>query len=191
MSNRGVKPPKPKKLPRVEPKTKTRIPLLATVLGTATLIGGIAALLVFLPRMTVTTSDPADPDDPFTASATIVNTGFMPLKSVEVSVGMGQMVTTGGAPADPNFHPIYWPHLHRNGWSVANLRMDDRYTIALNDVLGTEQRGGLDYADIAVVVDYEIPLIGLKREKVFPLFAHRQTNGKFYWYSKTVDEKPY
>jgi len=66
------------------------------------------------------------------------------------------------------------------------MGLDDTFTIALNEVTQV-RREDLEYADIAIVVDYEVPVIHLKREKVFPLIAHRQTDGKFYWYRKLRD----
>jgi hypothetical protein len=62
--------------------------------------------------------------------------------------------------------------------------LDDKFTFALNDVLDTHP-GQLESAAIDVTVEYEIPIIHWKREKMFPMVAHRQTNGRFYWYART------
>jgi hypothetical protein len=61
------------------------------------------------------------------------------------------------------------------------MEIDDRFTVALNDVLGTAAPGGLQYADIAVIVDYEIPIIHWKRKKTFPIYTRKASNGKLYW----------
>jgi len=34
---------------------------------------------------------------------------------------------------------------------------------------------------MAVIIDYEIPIIHMKREKIFPLLSKRRPNGTFYW----------
>jgi hypothetical protein len=148
--------------------------------------GLAAALLTLLPRLNAVVSDPADQSDPFSSSITIANTGYVPLDSVSASLGLGRIATKDSPPANKDFKPIYEPQVKRGAWSAHHLGLDDKFTIALNDVWSVDNTLLMD-ADIAVVVHYEIPLIHWQKEKVFPMIAHRQTNGRFYWYAKTVD----
>jgi hypothetical protein len=160
------------------------VKILVFVIG---IPGVLAALLTLLPRVTPTVSDPVDPDDPFSASVTITNTGLIPLREVDPGIGLGEFITKGGSPHDPNFKPLYWPHYHNISWGIHDLGLDQKFTFALNDVWETQEKGGLDYADIAITVDYRIPVLRWKQEKIFPMIARKQTNGRFYWYAKPLD----
>jgi hypothetical protein len=187
MSNKRRKLPKKQNKPRKGQKTKKRSLVLPLVLGLATIVGGLAAALALLPRVTVTSSDPVDPANPFSASFTITNTGYIPLRSVFIGVGVGQF---GGHAAtfDPSRKPNYWPRVDRPEWKNLNLGLDEKFTITPGDIFGLgNENTRLGFADIAVVVSYEPPIIPWRREKVFPLIAHKQTNGQFYWYAKPID----
>jgi hypothetical protein len=72
------------------------------VLAAATLIDGIAASVTLIPRMTVTISDPADPDDLF-SPVTISNTGYILLNSVMPWVSIARMRTKGAPPGSEDF----------------------------------------------------------------------------------------
>ena len=185
MSNRGPKIPKAPRKPKEAVKSKSRISVVAIVLASATLLGGLAAAVTFLPRLTPTVSDPSDADNPFSSSVTITNTGYLPLDSVEATVGIGDICPKDYPLPCPDAQfpdPVrdYPSGMRRNEWGPHDMAMDDRFTFALNDVYGSVPR----YADIAVIVQYEIPWIHWKREKTFPLFTRKQTNGKLYWYWK-------
>jgi len=146
--------------------------------------GILAAILTLLPRVTVTVSDPVDPDNPFSASATVTNTGYIPLESVMPYVGLGGIRTTGGPPEEKGFKPIYIPKFRRKDWPVRDLGLDDKFTFSLNEIWSAQS---LESADVGVWVDYEVPVLHWKREKLFPIVARKQTNGKLYWYAKTKE----
>ena len=186
MSNRGrklpkpKKPPKPKKLPPQPSPWKLAI---SVILGTATLVGGIAGVLAFVPRVTPTLSEPADPDDPFTASVTITNTGFIPVRAVIPGIGVRSIGFSGKeVMGDPQGDLV---PVHRADMKPRDLGLDERFTFALNDFFDPG-KNNLSKADIAVIVDFEpyTPFWHWRREKVFPMFARKQMNGKFYWYAK-------
>ncbi len=160
--------------------------ILAFVIG---IPGVLAALLALLPRVTPTLSEPVDPDNPFSSSVTITNTGYIPLNNVMPVMSGGQIVTKGKLP-DLNWIPTYETRVQKAEWVPRDMAIDDRFTFALNDLWDTKERGGLEYADLAVIIQYEVPVIHLKREKIFPFVTHRQTNGRLYWYSKLVEPKP-
>jgi len=155
------------------------VKLLAFVIGAP---GVLAALLSLLPRLAPTVSDPVDPDDPFSSSVTITNTGYIPLDAVYPGIAVCEIAAKGTPTLDrgPCDYSNRW---HKDAWNPRNLGLDDRFTFALNDVWETK-KGALAYADVAVTIDYEIPIIHWKRTKVFPLVARMQTNGRFYWYAK-------
>jgi len=58
-------------------------------------------------------------------------------------------------------------------------------TVSLNDAFGSN-RSSLVEAQVAIIVRYQLPLIHWKREKRFPMFAKRASNGNFYWYADTL-----
>jgi hypothetical protein len=69
-------------------------------------------------------------------------------------------------------------------WLLFSLRdrlpttsgLDDRFTFSLKDMFR-----GMGIGDLAVVIDYEIPIIHLKRRKIFPILSRRRSNGTAYW----------
>jgi hypothetical protein len=144
----------------------------------ATLVGGIIGLL---PRTNLSLSNPVDPEDPFSSLVTVTNTGYLPLSSVTWQMAL-QTVSARNGGVSMVGAPNYSTRFHRNDWPPHYLGAGDQLTFALNEVFHTCKQG-LKSADIAVVVDYEIPLIHLRVEKLYPLAAKIQTNGNFYWYS--------
>jgi hypothetical protein len=180
MSNKAPKLPKSKKPPKKAKKQRAGISPLAVLVTVATLIGGIAAAVAFYPRVTPTVSDPSDPNDPFSSSVTITNTGLMPLGSVSGFVGLNELHTqnsqgpTYGVYGDPNqkYARFYGPN-----WKSHYLGLDDRFTFVLSDAFGP----GYGEGNLAIIVDYEIPIIHMKREKIFPLISKKRSSGTFYW----------
>lgn len=181
MSNKGRKRPRSKPRNRVPRSKRERITIFSVIVTLATLCGYV----VLVPRVTAVLSDPTDPNDPFSSSVTITNTGSIPLKTVIPSVSFRDItfLTPQGKPltlhGDMEHQKIRW-----KTWSPHDLGIDDRFTLALNDFFGGT-RQSLVSAQIAIVVDYELPLIRFHQEKRFPVFAKRQSNGNFYWYADT------
>ena len=78
--------------------------------------------------------------------------------------------------------PDYATRFNRIEWTPRTLDPDDKSTIALNQIFHL-CREGVASADVAIVVEYELPLIHLKVERLYPFAIKSQTNGNFYWYS--------
>ncbi len=187
MSRRGLKPATLKKRPPKASQTQDRKSLLklmiGAVLGISTLLGVPAAIMAFYPRINVNASDPVDPDNPFSASVTVTNTGFSPLDNVTPEIAMGKIsVVRSGHPLDLEGAPDFQTRFYRLGWGGQDLGLDDKFTFALNDAW-TFPRDQLTAADIAIVIIYRVPIVHWKREKIFPMSARRQSNGNFYWYA--------
>lgn len=104
----------------------------------------------------------------------------MPLTSVRPSFGLGKI--TFGNPNRPTTYEgsENYVALGAKEWHPYDLGLDDKFAVALNDVWPV--RSDLLSADLAIIVDYRIPIIRWKRSKTFPYRAKRQTNGHFYWY---------
>jgi len=58
------------------------------ILITATLIGGLAAALYFVPRVTIEAVAPFDPSQPTPIAFRITNTNVVPLRNVDISLGI-------------------------------------------------------------------------------------------------------
>jgi hypothetical protein len=170
------------KLEAKKPPHRNRLlKVLAFLVGVP---GVLAALATLLPRLTPIISDPADPDNPLSISVTVTNTGYIPLSLVTASVATCYLCTKGSPCEVPEFPPrlTQCTKFRRAQWGAHYMAIDDRFTFPLNDVLDTADPKGLSYANIAIVLDYEIPLISWKREKAFPLATRKQRNGRLYWY---------
>jgi hypothetical protein len=138
--------------------------------------------------MTPTVSDPVDPDNPFSASIMITNTGYLPLITVSTLIctslmksGNVSLFAKGETPGTTAGykHAICFTTPEAK---ADYLGLDDRFSFGFNEAI--QMPTDLDYADIAIVVKYEIPIIHWKRGKTYPMSAHKQSNGKFYWYAK-------
>jgi hypothetical protein len=184
MSNKAAKEAKLRKLIETVEKSRRPASIVAVILGLATLLGGIAAAVTLLPRVTLSVSDPPNVDDPFSSSITVTNTGYLPLNSVAPAISWDKIVFQG-----PNGPVTLLGNGSKQAFNVKNwpsrdLGLDEALTVALNDVfIGNRQ--SLISAQITVTVKYEIPVIHFQREKRFPLVAKRQTNNDFYWYRDT------
>lgn len=175
----------------IEPKRSfLRATALKVIAASVGIPGVLAALLALLPRISVALSDPVDPENPFSSSVTLTNTGYIPLDAVVPFFAVGQIGTPPGAHQNLGFCPDYKsPRIVREQWGFPrDMAIDDRFGFPLNDVWDTFQHG-LEFADIAIVVQYKIPLLRLQREKIYPFIAQKQTNGRFYWYPKLPCKK--
>jgi hypothetical protein len=165
------------------PRLRRRIAgILAFAIG---IPGIVAALLSLFPRVSVAVSAPVDPDNAMSALATVTNTGFIPLDSVELWVGIGNFCTQKApcsAPAFPSPMRDYRSRMKRRQWlSHPRMEVDEQFTFPLDDIMRAEDPGGLVYADLAIIVVYKVPYIHIVQEKTFPLYTRKATSGKLYW----------
>jgi hypothetical protein len=183
MSNRPIKVSTPETPPKKEEQkplgTKLRKILGVAISGLVTLVGLVVALLTLLPRPAVTPSDPVDPDNPLSASFTIANNNFIPLRRVSASLGIGEIQPVG-KPLDPVVEYAEQGTLTPDAWIDHTLEMDDHYTITPYDVIHAT---GDREAAIEIVVSYNPWIMPFRRKRIFRFATHRQTNGKLYWYS--------
>lgn len=183
MSNKGVTLPKPKKQSRKAKKSQGKSSLMqrgiGAFFGALALIGGAVAFLTLLPRISVTPSDPVDPDNALSASFTISNNNFIPLRHVSASLGIGEIQPVG-KPLDPNVAYSEQGSLMPDSWTNHSVDMDERFTITPFDVVHAY---GDRQASIQIIVSYQPWILPLERQKRFRFETHRQTNGKLYWYA--------
>jgi hypothetical protein len=183
-TNRTVRRAVERQIQKLESKKPPRRgPLLKVLVFLIGIPGVFAGVVTLLPRLTPSISDPVDPDNPRSISVTVTNTGYIPLDSATAAVAICVLCTKGSRCQVPEFPPRL---TQCSQWSRAQwkhyMAIDDRFTFPLNDVFDTADQNGLSYANLAIVVHYEIPLIHWKGEKAFPLATRQQRNGKLYWY---------
>jgi hypothetical protein len=116
-----------------------------------------------------------------TASFTIVNNNFVPLRHVTAEIALGNLFTgddRNGSYMKPEYATL-GPRLVRPEWKDHTLNMDDRFTITPSDLFSRAK-----HAEIAIVVIYQPWIIPLQREKTFRFVTHTQSNGTLSWYSQ-------
>ena len=187
MSNKGYKKPKQRKPPKKATKTKTKNSRLGLVLGLATLLGVPGAVFSFWPRMTVSVSEPVDVNNPFSASATITNSGMLPLNNVSAALGLKEI--TGTIMGFPNMTSTTDNGGYAfllNPWmsKQRNLHPDDRFTVPI-DVLGPSPDKDFKKGEVAIAVFYHVPLLPHEFRRIFPLVAVRKSDGHIHWYGDT------
>ena len=170
-----------KKKQRNAPKFSKYVTVLLMI---CTLVGGLAAIIVFLPRPMVSApSTPFDKTNPFSVSFDIANSGYVPLWDCGVSLGVGQIINIKGSHLDPSFIPTFESRMVNPAWQHHRLAMDERFTVALTDFFDKAIA-----ADIALIVSYKPWFVPIHREKIFRFVTFKQADGHSYWRSWPIDE---
>lgn len=147
-------------------------------------LGGAAAVASFLPRVTVGGIEPFDPSSSPTFFM-ITNTGNIPLENVQPMLGICVFATGPVTQADSDIceHRGHLDsRLTTQKWDRPRLNTDDKYQIALEDILQRAPGVQLYYANISVIVRYQPWFLPLTEEKEFRFFT-RKIDGKLYWVS--------
>lgn len=140
----------------------------------------IGTITWFWPSVSVSISDPVDPNNPFSAKATITNTGHITLRNVEPFIDLGEIKF-----GDPQ-HPGIWKsdvgftEFGNRAWHAADLSPNQPLDIGLSE--GMFSPPSLLSADLRITVKYQLPIIPIHREYSLPFSAAKQSNGHFYWY---------
>lgn len=142
-------------------------------------IAVISFVLLLWPRITVTPSEPVDPTNSLSTLFTITNSGFIPLRKVSASLGLGEIQPVG-KPLDPNVGFDNPSGLARTAWSNHSLDMDDSYTISPFEMIHAY---GDRQAAIEIVIQYHLWLLPWTVTRRFRFETNRQSNGRLYWYS--------
>ena len=145
----------------------------------------IGLLIVFWPRPVVTPSAaPFDPQNALSIAFDMNNRSFLlPLSDVTAALGVGQ-IGAGGTKPNPDFIPNFQSRIEKEEWSHHYLPMDAGFTVNGTSFFV----GSVIHADIAIIVDYKLPLLPFKFEKVFRFTTYRETDGKSRWRSWPLGE---
>jgi len=195
MSNKAPKLHKSSKPKQKAVKTTgTKGRSLAVVLGLCTLLGGLVAILTFVPRVSMSPGDPPDPTNPFSATFTVSSSTpiAIPLYHVSARLIVGQ-IEAEPLPFNP---PKKFSYGHggftRPIWQDHTLRADERFTITPEGMFGMAGRGTPDAsklagADLAVAVTFKPWLIPWERESVFRVQTVQHGNGSITWQSVPLE----
>ena len=185
MSQKKTKQARAKERETKVPQAKSRYRIVTFLLTASTLLGGLAALLTFLPRPTVSPpSTPFDIKNPFSVSFDISNSGYIPLEDCTALLGVGEIANGPDARLNPSFIPSFKSRFVMPSWKNHDLGEDERFTIVLTDLISKATA-----ADIAIIVTYKPWFLPWKREKAFRFITQEQSNGQLYWRSWPMGEK--
>jgi hypothetical protein len=186
-----MSPTTPKRRPATKKKQapirrkERRVALWSAALAAVLALGTLLGYLALIPRVTATVSDPLDQNDPFSSTITIQNSGYIPLRSVRVNLGINYItfMSRYGTPKTIIGQERTGTEVSYANGPPRDLGMDERFTVSLNDAFSTNNQG-LIAAQITIIVQYRWPLIGVRREKRFPLTAKRMKDGSFRWFAE-------
>jgi hypothetical protein len=165
-------------------KTKTVI----TAVGGAVGVGAtFLAYVVLIPQLSVTATNPVAPNDPFSSTITIVHNRFYPLVNVTYGLSLGRVDFAGGGVfmGEKQYATALYPM-----WQKPQV-LDDEHPIqfpANSIYFGNKE--DLKHADVAILVDYDLPLIHWHTSKFYPFEVTRQRDGNFDWYSHPPSSPP-
>jgi hypothetical protein len=127
----------PKEKEAQKRRGKSPFSLLSLFYVIATLIGCIASIVIFYPRITVTISDPVDLDEPFSSSVTITNSGYLPLRSVIPAFGLKEITFENRGPVigEGEYGAPLW---RGDLWYPRDLAPNASFMFALNDAISTK-----------------------------------------------------
>lgn len=147
--------------------------------------------------------------DPFDVSATITNTGIIPLQNVNIEIGLCR-INSGGRIGiyDPKTGIIipesqcadsleYFAHLGVPKWSGHRLGVDEKYQIRIIDGLLEGHQATPDNrpefrrfstADLTIILRYR-SFLPFTQTKYFRLHAERQPDDTVVWQHLTIDKR--
>jgi hypothetical protein len=179
MSNRGLKTPRRKNLPKQSVELNWRS-FLRRGLALASFGIGLLGLLSFLPRPSVSASEPVDVENPFSSAFTVTNGNIFPLSDLRVGLAPVRMPVKGGWLVNDEVLENRLGFFFNSKWEHHTLRMDEQFSVTPSDIF--QLAGPFQGADLAIVVRYKFWIFPISQSKAFRFQAHRQTNGRYYWY---------
>jgi hypothetical protein len=153
------------------------------ILALSTIAGGVAAILFFYPRPTISDSEPIEPQFALSASFTVTNNGFIPLEDVNVGLALGKLVMAGSSANTPleEAKPVtYSTIIEHVRWAHHYLPMDDKFTITPSELF--HNTSALGFGRIGINVRYKPWFLPFQRNKLFKFRTFTQEDGKIVWY---------
>jgi hypothetical protein len=169
--------------------------VVAGLLGLATVLGGAAAVVTFLPRMTVDASGPFEASQKPPVSFTIANTNVIPLLDITPKLGLCAVSISRGMPDAPKQPPPNLPKCNEKStgllwaseWHHDRLGMDERFTATWDDAFHNEIEGSvIDYADIIITINYRPWILPWYSQKTFRFVTRKLGDNKLYWFARPL-----
>ncbi|MGC1778577.1 MAG: hypothetical protein WBB34_11565 [Xanthobacteraceae bacterium] len=184
----GLRSPCP---PQKESKWTPFSKFFAGILAVATLVGGVAAVVAFLPRMTVEASGPFDVSPLPVVTFTVTNTGVMPLEDVSPRLGFCALginfgMTDNPVPPFNKCNGNSTGFLSPTNWQHRRLNVDVPFTVTWDDAFHNQTGGQVDYADVIVTVAYRPWFLPWHREKTFRFVTRKMSDNKLYWFARPL-----
>jgi hypothetical protein len=198
--SRGRKNPKHPNVP--SPPAPPKLPWWrrwwGATLAISTVVCLAAAVVTFLPRVTIDVGDPTDPLNAFSAPVTVTNT-FPPLERVQLVFGLCKIV----------YRPLPGVRLQQAGrancvagsgvritsTAMAGHRFgtDEKWRVLLKDFVG--EQPDFQNGDITMILSFTPwPLNYLRAdwlfgcERQFRFQASKENNGHWQWFPITIDQ---
>jgi hypothetical protein len=151
--------------------------------GFVAVVGFVAALVTFLPRITVEPGGQIDPLKPYPIPFTITNTGIIPLFNVQPAIAVCKIYS--GIPSARECNGNLKGGFIFAPWFSKRLWMDEKYTIRLDDAFKFVEAPSFD---ISIVVEYEPWFLRIKQKKEFRFFAKTERDGSLTWMARPLDK---
>lgn len=151
------------------------------------LIGGFGVILgiavTFYPRISVKPSDSLDPNNALKTPFIITNDSFMPISNVRYSCAIKDVKTKDwpGVIGEPD----YSSRLVSSNLVAARMGIGESDS-AICPLAGFNLHSDIVSADIAVVVQYSVPVLPINLEKIVPFTTLRDSQGRLRWIQKPI-----
>jgi hypothetical protein len=123
---------------------------------------------------------------PLSSAITATNAGLIPLDDVTISVGLNLICTKGISPGcdpplfpDPNRYKSNHFTLALKALGKRNLGIGEKLSFPIYPAISIGAPDPNVYVDMAIVIDYEVPVIHWKRHMVYPIYTGRF--GEWLW----------
>jgi hypothetical protein len=170
----------------------TRLTVERIVFWTTLPLTVAAAALFFLPRITVEPSGPYDPSQPTPLIFTIINTNIVPLRNVQVGLGVCYFDLGGTKIRSPESGNGEIPKdcsgpsgeiINITGWFFHWLDVDEKAQIPIESGIknGIDPRQQIDHANITIAVAYSPWWAPWRNIRQFRFVTRKLSDGKTYW----------
>ena len=165
---------------------------------TATISLG-AALYPFWPHIEIELNGPTNPINAFSVPSVITNIGIFPLENIQVTLGRGTMTFINknisfnmwrkNHPETSDIHDASkGPTMTNKNWFRKKLRLDEKMSIYLSDEIAQTGESKLYYADISIVVFYNLWIFPIRFEKQQRFSTRIRTDGLIDWLYEPVEK---